>query len=115
MRVDTTEAQSLSNWIEIAKGRDRRETRASHPTSRHYAGDKLTSSALVKAMCIEALCQVAPHGSRDCKASLISITWFDVRVALPDLDQAWQQVLQGLKVSGTNTSVQDSRGWTVEM
>ena len=28
-----------------------------------------------------------------------------MRVALPDLDQAWQQVLQGLKVSSTNTSV----------
>ena len=50
LRVDTTEAQSLSNWIEIAKGRDRREARANHPTSRHYAGDKLTSSSLVKAM-----------------------------------------------------------------
>ena len=69
LRVDTIEAQSLSNWIEIAKGRDRRETRANHPTSRHYAGDKLTSSGLVKAMCIEALCQAVPHGSRDCKAS----------------------------------------------
>ena len=40
LRVDTTEAQSLSNWIEIADGRDCREARASHPTSRHYAGDK---------------------------------------------------------------------------
>ena len=27
------------------------------------------------------------------KASLTSVTWYDVRVALPDLDQAWQQVL----------------------
>ena len=54
LRVDTTEAQSLSNWIEIADGRDRREARASHPTSRYYAGDKLTSSGLVKAMCVEA-------------------------------------------------------------
>ena len=51
LRVDTTEAQSLSNWIEIAHGRDRREASASHPTSRHYAGDKLMSSGLVKAMC----------------------------------------------------------------
>ena len=48
LRVDTTEAQSLSNWIEIAQGRDRREARANHPTSGHYAGDKLTSSGLVK-------------------------------------------------------------------
>ena len=35
LHVDTTEAQSLNNWIEIADGRDRREARASHPTSRH--------------------------------------------------------------------------------
>ena len=35
LRMDTTEAQSLSNWIEIADKRDRREARASHPTSRH--------------------------------------------------------------------------------
>ena len=31
LRVDTTEAQSLSNWIKIAKGRDRREAFANHP------------------------------------------------------------------------------------
>ena len=68
-RVDTTEAQSLSNWIEIVKGRDRREARANHPTSRHYAGDKLTSSGLVKAMCVEALCQVVPCDKRDCEES----------------------------------------------
>ena len=78
LRVDTTEAQSLSNWIEIVQG-------ANHPTSRHYAGDKLTSSGLVKAMCVEALCQAVPCGSRDCKASSISITWYDVRVALRTL------------------------------
>ena len=54
-------------------------------------------------MCIEALCQAVPHGSRDCKASLMSITWYDVRVALPDLDQAWQQVLHGPKESSTHT------------
>ena len=93
LRVDTTEAQSLSNWIEIADGRDRREARARHPTSRHYAGDKLTFSGLG----VEALCQAVPCGIRDCKESLISLTWSDVRVALPDLDQAWQQALRGLK------------------
>ena len=103
LRVDTTEAQSLSNWIEIVKGRDRREAQANHPTSRHYAGDKLTSSGLVKAMCVEALCQAVPCGTRDCKESLISITWSDVRVALPDLDQAWQQALHGLKELSTHT------------
>ena len=27
LRVDTTEAQSLGNWIEIVKGRDRRKPR----------------------------------------------------------------------------------------
>ena len=97
LRVDTSEAQSLNNWIEIADGRDRREARASHPTSRHYAGDKLTSSGFVKAMCVEALCQAVPCGTRDCKESLISLTWSDVRMALPDLDQAWQQALHGLK------------------
>ena len=102
LRVDTTEAQSLSNWIEIVKGRDRREARANHPTSRHYAGDKLTSSGLVKAMCVEALCQVVPCDKRDCKESLLSITWYDVRVALPDLDQAWQRALHGLKELGTH-------------
>ena len=88
LRVDTTEAQSLSNWIEIADGRDRRGARASHPTSRLHAGDKLTSSGLVKAMCVEALCQAVPCGIRDCKESLISLSWSDVRMALPDLDQA---------------------------
>ena len=41
LRVDTTEAQSLSNWVEIAKGRDRREARANHPTSRQYAGGQI--------------------------------------------------------------------------
>ena len=86
LRVDTTEAQSLSNWIEIADGRDRREVRASHPTSRHYAGDLLTSSGLVKAMCVEALCQAVPCGIRDCKESLMSLALSDVRMALPDLD-----------------------------
>ena len=109
LRVDTTEAQSLSNWVEIAKGRDRREARANHPTSRLDAGDKLTSSGLVKAMCIEALCQAVTHGSRDCKASLMSITWYDVRVALPDLDQAWQQVLHGPKKSSTHTGEEVSQ------
>ena len=104
LRVDTTEAQSLSNWIEIAQGRDRREARANHPTSRHYAGDKLTSSGLVKAMCVEALCQAVLCGKRDCKESLLSITWFDVRVALPDLDQAWQRALHGLEELSTHTS-----------
>ena len=97
LRVDTSEAQSLSNWIEIADGRDRREACASHPTSRHYAGDKLTSSGLVKALCVEAFCQAVPCSIRDCKESLISLTWSDVRMALPDLDQAWQQALHGLK------------------
>ena len=38
LRVDTTEAQSLSNWIKIVDVRDRRGARASHPTSTHYAG-----------------------------------------------------------------------------
>ena len=70
-----------------------------------YAGDKLTSSGLVKAMCVEALCQAVPCGIRDCKESLISLTWSDVRVALPDLDQAWQQALHGLKQLSTHTSV----------
>ena len=86
--MDTTEAQSHSNWIEIADGRDRQEARASHPTSKHYAGDKLSSSGLVKAMCVQALCQAVPCGIRDCKESLISLTWSDVRMALPDLDHA---------------------------
>ena len=104
LRVDTTEAQSLSNWIEIADGRDRREARSSHPTSRHYAGDKLTSSGLVKAMCVEALCQAVPCSIRDCKESLVSLTWSDVRMALPDLDQAWKQALHGLKKFSTHTS-----------
>ena len=104
LRVDTTEAQSLSNWIEIADGRDRREARASPPTSRHYAGVKLASSGLVKAMCVEALCQAVPCGIRDCKKSLISLTWSDVRMALPDLDQAWQKALHGLKELCTHTS-----------
>ena len=54
-------------------------------------------------MCIEALCQAVPHGSRDCEASLMSITWFDVRVILPDLDQAWHQVVHGPKESSTHT------------
>ena len=98
LRVDTTEAQSLSNWIEIADGRDRREPRASHPTSRHML-------VMVKAMCVEALCQAVPCGTRDCKESLISITWSDVRMALPDLDQAWQQALHGLKELSTHTQV----------
>ena len=65
LRVDTTEAQSLSNWIEIAQGRDRREARANHPTSRHYAGDKLTSSGLVKAMCVEAQQEGTHHFGRN--------------------------------------------------
>ena len=104
LRVDTTEAQSLSNWIEIADGRDRREARASHPTSRHYAGDKLTFSGLVKAMCVEALCQAVPCGTGDCKESLISLTWSVVRMALPNLDQAWQHALHGLKELSTHTS-----------
>ena len=113
LRVDTTEAQSLSNWIEIAHGRDRREARASHPTSRHYAGEKLTSSGLVKAMCNEALCQVVPCDKRDCRQSLLSITWFDVRVALPDLDQAWQRALYGLKDFSTHTSDHFPKGKVV--
>ena len=74
LRVDTTEAQSLSTWIEIVKGRDRREAQANHPTSTHYVGDKLTSSGLVKSMCVEAFCQAVPCGTRDCKESLISTT-----------------------------------------
>ena len=102
LRVDTTESQSLSNWVEVEKDRDRREARANHPTSRQYAGDKVTSSGLVKGMCIEALCQAVSHGSRDCKASLMSITWYAVRVALPDFDLAWQQVLHGPKESSTH-------------
>ena len=53
-------------------------------------------------MCVEALCQAVPCGTRDCKESLISITWSDVRVALPDPDQAWQQALRGL-VEHTHT------------
>ena len=111
--VDTTEAQSLSNWIEISHGRYRREARASHPTSRHYAGDKLTSSGLVKAMCVEALCQAVPCDKRDCRKSLLSITWFHVRVALPDLDQAWQRALHGLKEFSTHTSDHFPKGKVV--
>ena len=113
LRVDTTEAQSLSNWIEIAHGRDRGEARASHPTSRHYAGDKLTSSGLVKAMCVGALCQVVPCDKRDCRQSFLSITWFDVRVALPDLDLAWQRALYGLKDFSTHTSDHFPKGKVV--
>ena len=113
LRVDTTEAQLLSNWIEIADGRDRREARASHPTSRNYAGDKLTSSGLVKAMCVEALCHAVPCGIRDCKESLISLTWPDVRMTLPDLDQAWQQALHGLKELSTHTVVPFLKGKVV--
>ena len=54
-------------------------------------------------MNVEALCQAVPCGTRDCKESLISITWSDVWVALPDLDQAWQQALHGLKELSTHT------------
>ena len=104
LRVDTAEAQSLSNWIDIVDGRDRRGACASHPTSTHYVGDKLTSSGLVKTMCVDALCQAVPCGIRDCKESLISVTWSDVRMALLNLDHDWQQALHGLKELSTHTS-----------
>ena len=47
---------------------------------------KLTSSSLVKAMCVEASCQAVQCGKRDCKEFLLSIMWFDVRVAFLDLE-----------------------------
>ena len=55
-------------------------------------------------MCVEALCQSVPCGTRDCKESLKFITWSDVRMALPDLDQAWQKALHGLKELSTHTN-----------
>ena len=55
-------------------------------------------------MCVQALRQAVPCGIRDCKESLISLMWSDVRMALPDLDQAWQQALHGLKELSTHTS-----------
>ena len=64
-------------------------------------------------MCVEALCQAVPCGIRDCKESLISLTWSDVRMALPDLDQAWQQALHGLKELSTHTSVPFLKGKVV--
>ena len=58
-------------------------------------------------MCVEALCQAVPCDRRDCKEPLISFTWYDLRVALPDLDQAWQRALHGLKEWNTHTRVKD--------
>ena len=55
-------------------------------------------------MCVEALCQAVPCGKRDCSESFLSITWFDIRVALPDLDQAWQRALHGLQELCTRTN-----------
>ena len=63
-------------------------------------------------MCVEAICQAPPCVIRDCKESLISLTWSDVRMALSDLE-AWQQALHGLKELSTHTSVPFLKGKVV--
>ena len=48
LQFDSVEAQSISNWAEIAKGVQQSRDKATHPASRIYAADKHTTAVINK-------------------------------------------------------------------
>ena len=75
----TEEMQSLSNWTELVKGAGSDETKtlkASHPTSRDYAGGKWISAAINRHKAV-ILCHMAAAGLglRGLDITCTSISW----------------------------------------
>jgi len=94
---DEPDAQSIGNWIEVPKGAFKRTSRASHPTSRTYAGDKDSTALINKLKALVAVhLAVGKAESSGCTAvpsegsfwQPEAMTWSTLRAIGPSLRQA---------------------------
>ena len=96
---DDKEAQSISNWAEIAKGVRLHEARASHPMARHYAGDKHATACVNKHKAVIALhaasASLPDFPGRCAPWRPGAVTWDHVRAARPSIADA-----EGLAAGG---------------
>lgn len=93
----TDEAQSLSNWTEIAKGQGPQRERASHPMSRHYAATKEMKALLNKHKAVVALqcLKASLYQEGKLEAGILregDISWNSILKAQPDVYKAEELV-----------------------
>ena len=91
-----SELQSIGNWADIPKGREKEKAKASHLTARIYAGDKDTSAAVNKHKAVIAVhlaaASWAKRGGVTGKAPTEwppdSFTWTELRAMHPSVGRA---------------------------
>ena len=96
------ELQSIGNWVEIPKGVTKPTDRASHPTSRIYAGDKDRPAIFNKHKAVIAACEVKKCGQAAGVAlspegywPAGSLTWDTLREARPSKGKAAKKAAAG--------------------